>query len=155
MDKDGKVIFEPKYDVILDTAYNDDSMIRIGVNHYRAYERETTSPTIYKSHIVGLANCKGEFIIPMEYETIILPFRSSLFTLREKIHGNYGVVDINNNTVVEFGLYSWIDGFSNGYSRVKREGKWGIINELGEEVLPCKYKHIKDFYGYDRVWEVK
>jgi hypothetical protein len=104
----------------------------------------------------------------------------------------WGVVDNEENIIVPFGKYGWIDGFDNGLARVrtnkklglsnnppvciitpnnklilgtenikayiekdKKEhpdnyAKWGIINEKGEEVLPCEYDEIWRFYGKNR-----
>lgn len=86
----------------------------------------------------------------------------------ERNDGKYGVVDINENVIVPFGKYAWIDGFDHGLARVRvgyspnvvaafaLDGrindlrKWGIINEKGEEVLPVEYDNIWKFYGKNR-----
>ncbi len=34
--------------------------------------------------------------------------------------------------------------FKNGYARVKRKGKWGLINEKGETALELKYDYVWD-----------
>lgn len=70
------------------------------------------------------------------------------------------VIDSKGNTVVPFGKYDWIDGFDSGLCRVKigtkpstlanNGNKWGIINEQGEEVLPCVYDEVWNFYGKNR-----
>ena len=67
-------------------------------------------------------------------------------------HNNeWGVLDGNDNVIVPFGKYAWIDGFDNGLSRVRNmRFKWGIINELGEEVLPLEYEKIWNFVGKGR-----
>ena len=87
----------------------------------------------------------------------------------------WGVTDINDNVIVPFGKYDWIDGFDHGFARVKigkcLEGvwqeidmntfeckgtiigggnKWGIINRQGEEVLPVEYDSVWNFYGKNR-----
>lgn len=87
----------------------------------------------------------------------------------------WGVVDLKGNEIVPFGKYAWIDGFEHGLARVRTQGivpwnrgkiiatfetpeqemrpkviaKWGIINEKGEEVLPCEYDDVWNFYGKD------
>ena len=38
-----------------------------------------------------------------------------------------------------FGKYKLLGPFINGYARAELEGKCGIINEKGEEVVPCEY----------------
>ena len=86
----------------------------------------------------------------------------------ENVYGNvkviqrtdysWGVTDLNNNVIVPFGKYDWIDGFAHGFARVKigksqnkaNGNKWGIINEKGEEVLPVEYENIWNFLGKQR-----
>ncbi len=84
-------------------------------------------------------------------------------TVVERSDRKWGVIDSDGNEIVPFGKYGWIDGFEQGLCRVKNterrhvEGliffctdKWGIINEKGEEVLPCEYDNIWNFYGKGR-----
>lgn len=87
----------------------------------------------------------------------------------------WGVVDENDNIMVQFGKYAWIDGFQNGLAKVigyndnsspnivgtfdddwnfvdakdtPKRYEQGIINEAGEEVLALEY-NIWKFYGKD------
>lgn len=80
----------------------------------------------------------------------------------------FAVIDDDNNIIVPFGKYDFIDGFEKGYARVKHSiiysftspsvprGKdlWGLINQKGEEVLPVIYDDIWNFYGRDE-WTTK
>lgn len=78
----------------------------------------------------------------------------------ERSDYKWGVIDSKGNIVVPFGKYNWIDGFDSGLCRVKignepstlanNGNKWGIINEQGEEVLPCEYDEVWNFYGKNR-----
>jgi len=78
----------------------------------------------------------------------------------ERYDYKWGVIDSKGNIVVPFGKYDWIDGFDSGLCRVKignkpstltnNGNKWGIINEQGEEVLPCEYDEVWNFYGKNR-----
>lgn len=78
----------------------------------------------------------------------------------ERSDYKWGVIDSKGNIVVPFGKYDWIDGFDSGLCRVKigkepstlanNGNKWGIINEHGEEVLPCEYDEVWNFYGKNR-----
>lgn len=110
------------------------------------------------------------------YRKIIQPINSTLYSVQNKAF-QWGVVDENDNVVVEFGKYKWIDGFQNGLAKVKghndttsnpnnvimsfsasdidssipkpkRIAAQGIINEKGEMVLPLEYTVWK-FYGKD------
>ena len=35
--------------------------------------------------------------------------------------------------------------FSEGFAAVELDGKWGFVNENGEEVGPCEYDEVGDF----------
>ena len=105
------------------------------------------------------------------YRQIKEPINSDLYAVQNKDY-KWGVVDENDNIIVPFGKYAWIDGFQNGLAKVishndtsspnhictinleteeidsTKRAKQGIINEAGEEVLPLEYSVWK-FYGKD------
>ena len=41
--------------------------------------------------------------------------------------------------------YDYIDNFSDGFARVKKNGKFGLVNNNGEEVVPCIYRNVGNF----------
>ena len=46
----------------------------------------------------------------------------------------------------DYGKYDWRDDFIfNGLVKVKLDGKYGFINEDGEEIIPCKYEDADAF----------
>ena len=53
-----------------------------------------------------------------------------------------------------------VGDFSEGFARVKQNGKYGCINLQGEVVIPCMYDWITDFFEglskveQGRVWSV-
>ena len=48
----------------------------------------------------------------------------------------------------DYGKYDWQDDFiHNGFVKVKLDGKYGFINEDGEEIVPCKYDDASNFWG--------
>jgi hypothetical protein len=106
-----------------------------------------------------------------KYRQVKAPINSSLYAVQDKDY-KWGVVDEDDNVIVPFGKYAWIDGFQNGLAKVidysdntsavlvikvvdhdlvldkTRHAAQGIINEEGEEVLPLEYVVWK-FYGKD------
>jgi hypothetical protein len=44
------------------------------------------------------------------------------------------------------------DGFFNGLARVKVNGKWGYINEKGEEIVPPRFDAAEDFATNGLAW---
>lgn len=66
----------------------------------------------------------------------------------------YGYIDRTGREVVPVGEYDFFDdSFCDGLLKVGKNGKWGLINETGEVVLPVEYVMIGDFR--DGLAEVK
>jgi hypothetical protein len=42
--------------------------------------------------------------------------------------------------------YDWVGNFFDGRARVELNGKWGFMNEDGNEITPLKYDEVGDFY---------
>ena len=51
------------------------------------------------------------------YHSVKKPINSTLYSVQNKEY-KWGVVDENDNVIVEFGKYAWIDGFHNGLAKV-------------------------------------
>lgn len=110
-------------------------------------------------YFYGIIDSQGMEILPAEYFRIWFPYKSdTLFTVEDK-KSKYGVMNSKGKEVIPFDKYTYIDGVSHGYFRVKIGGspdclegngaKWGIINSKGEEVVPLKYDFIQPFYQKD------
>lgn len=54
---------------------------------------------------------------------------------------------INNRRMGIKSIYEEACEFKEGFAPVKRDGKWGVINEDGNEVIPCIYDEIGIFHG--------
>ena len=101
--------------------------------------------------LFGVKNQRGEVIIPPQYMEM-QPFSCGLSLVRNHQY-QYAYIDINNKQVIPFGKYSWCDPqFTCGFSRVmeyhylEEKNKWGIIDTLGNIVVPLKY---------DKIWVIK
>ena len=107
--------------------------------------------------LFGAKNQRGEIIIQPQYMEMY-SFSCGLAMVRDTEY-RYGYINKNNEFVIPLGKYSWCDPqFTCGFARVigyvhheKEEsilmtGKWGIIDTLGNVVVPFKY---------DRIWTLK
>ncbi len=101
--------------------------------------------------LFGAKNQRGEVIIPPQYMEM-QPFSCGLSLVRNHQY-QYAYIDIKNKQVIPFGKYSWCDPqFTCGFSRVmeylylEEKNKWGIIDTLGNIVVPLKY---------DKIWAIK
>jgi hypothetical protein len=52
--------------------------------------------------------------------------------------------DVWKNIVLQ---YEEVGHLSFGLAPVRKQGKWGYIDETGKEVVPCKYDEVKDSDG--------
>ena len=148
LNRNGEVILKPLYNVILDDCFSDDDIARVGKLFPYGYPRESGGVTSYVRYKYKAMKANGEFITDMEFDTIIKSTDNKFITVQDREKG-YAVLDRKGTIVVPFGNY-WIDGFDHGLARVFQNGKWGVINTKGEEVLPLVYDKIWNFYGKNR-----
>lgn len=104
---------------------------------------------IFESNgLYGLKDDTGRIRILPQYRDFY-SYKCGLACVRD-INYHYAYIDYYNNAIVPFGQYIWIDPyFTCGYARVKgysfqdEKESWGIINTLGDLIVPMKY---------DRIW---
>ena len=101
--------------------------------------------------LFGAKNQRGEVIIPPQYMEM-QSFSCGLSLVRNHQY-QYAYIDIKNKQVIPFGKYSWCDPqFTCGFSRVmeyhylEEKNQWGVIDTLGNIVVPLKY---------DKIWAIK
>lgn len=104
-----------------------------------------------KDGLYGAKNQRGEVFIQPQYVEM-QPFSCGLSLVRN-YQNQYAYIDVNNKQVIPFGKYSWCDPqFTCGFSRVmeyhylEEKSKWGIIDTLGNIVVPLEY---------DKIWAIK
>lgn len=126
------------------------------------------SVRIYSSNsCFNFAISKPKNMNENSYRQVRYPINSSLYTVQSKDY-KWGVVDEDDNIIVPFGKYNWIDGFQNGFAKVighndnaapffrsyrsdgsKKVTEHGIIDENAKEILrPGKFCVWK-FYDKD------
>ena len=157
--KNGAVVLEPLYDIILDDCYSFNKLIRVGKLFSYGYPRKNDAVSTYIRYKFKVINANGSFVLDQEFDGIVVSTDNQYITVRDREKG-YAVYDRSGNEIVPFGRYNWIDGFDRGLSRVKvgkvtkgianSDNKWGIININGEEVLSLEYTNIWNFYGKRR-----
>ncbi len=156
VNKEKEVVIPPKFDMVLDDFDSKYSKIRIGkhVPQVIINKNGHISKYVYKQY--GLLDSEGNLVIPIEYSSIAKPHYESNETYTVKsLENEYAVLGSSGEEIVPFGKYDYIDGFEEGYARVKigssgslcRKGdKWGLIDESGKEILPVEYNRIDKFY---------
>ena len=75
----------------------------------------------------------------------------------ENSNYEWGVIDINDNIVVPFGKYGWIDGFDSGLARVRTKKDPGVVGntiaivDLNDGNSIEGKENIELFYENDRI----
>lgn len=109
----------------------------------------------------GIIDAKGELIVPCIYNKINQIFFNTTLLSVEK-DGKWGYLDYNKNWTLSIPCkYDAVKNFSNcnyldakivSIAEVKLNGKWGIINQLGNEIIPCKYEDFQPIFNYNNVF---
>lgn len=119
----------------------------------------TIYKTVYTNGKWGVINSRGEIIIKPEYEEmIIIPDESKLlFICQENVdleNEKYTSIAINENKERQFDEYENVESIQNisksgnisyfeNTLKVSNDGKFGLINFYGKELLPCEYDSIE------------
>lgn len=119
--------------------------------------------TVYENGKFGVINNEGETVINPEYTEIVLipnkdvPIFICTYDLNDQ-DGTYKTKVINQKNEEIFKEYSKVEAIDNFDSkqniwyeddvlRVEKDGKYGLINFEGKEVLPCDYDQITALKG--------
>ena len=119
--------------------------------------------TVYENGKFGVINNEGETVINPEYTEIVLipnkdvPIFICTYDLNDQ-DGTYKTKVINQKNEDLFKEYSKVEAIDNFDSkqniwyeddvlRVEKDGKYGLINFEGKEVLPCDYDEITALKG--------
>lgn len=117
--------------------------------------------TIYENNKYGVINSKGQKVIEPSYaELIVIPnYKKDIFICTYDIQGeNYKTKALNSKNEEIFTDYeeiSFIDNYDsqNNISyeqnllKVKKNGKYGLIDFNGKEKLACEYDNIETLKG--------
>ena len=147
-------VVAPKYDIYYGDIFSPEDFVKVGVRYSYGFQQDNGEIQTYDRYKWGLIDVKGEVILEPKYISVKVSDTKKLLIVHDRELG-YSVIDRQGNTIVPYGTYDLIDAFTNGYARVKigrrtngiinSGNKWGIINEIGEVVLPLEYDDIWSF----------
>ena len=138
-------VVEPKYDIFNGNVMAETDFVKVGMRYSYGYSRANGEVQTYDRYKWGLLDSKGKTVLECNFASISISDDKELFSLKSYDNG-YCVVNHNGNIVIPYGEYAIIDGFTNGYARVKKNRKYGIVNTKGQIVLPVEYDNIWSFY---------
>ncbi len=81
---------------------------------------------------------KPDRVIPVKQAKSIYDGSSSSEDWYEDLESKYALCDPDGKLLTDF-VYDECGSSSSGLLAVKKDGKWGYVNEKGEEVIPIKY----------------
>ena len=90
----------------------------------------------------GLINMKGQVVLPVEYDAIIvrpLSRKDHIWLVRQ--NGLYGVLNKKFKLIIPV-KYQTMAHFRQGNSMVKLNGYWGLINKKEKTIFPFTIKEI-------------
>lgn len=106
-----------------------------------------------KERKMGIIDCNAKTIIPCEYA--YLKVKSENLIIAEKQNGKFVLLNYNNEEISD--EYEVISDEYDDITRrnikdktifaVKKDDKYGYINQQGEVVIPFKYNYAEDFKG--------
>ena len=121
--------------------------------------------TAYLDNKYGVINSEGQVVIEPSYaEYIVIPnAKKDIFICTYDVNystGEYKTKALNANNDEIFTQYEQIEAlenydknqsvyYENNAIKVKKDGKYGIINIDGKEILPCEYDEIKTLKGLE------
>jgi hypothetical protein len=92
----------------------------------------------------GVLNLGGSIFLEPIYDSV--RFVQHVFILKYKRDGKRGWSMVNKRgEVITDQVYDEIEWLGDSYYRAKRDNYWGIINNLGEEIIFCKYDSIVQY----------
>ncbi|MGE5362714.1 MAG: WG repeat-containing protein [Bacteroidota bacterium] len=157
-DKQGREVVPPVYD---DADKFRDGYAKVCLNGKWGIIDKTgklTVPAVYKNiHDTGqwdfvpaqdgswgYISPKGDTVIPFAYQNAYGFYHGLALVRLENAFSDPQVIDKKGNVIIPAGKYDDISGFYYGYATVKKDGKYGIIDTAGSQMVSIMY----DFVGY-------
>lgn len=122
--------------IVIDVCY-DDVSIYSGIESFIVVKNYINdSKSRYR---VGLLDCKGKTILPMEYIAISIEFGGNRIRVRNAESDKTALLDLKGNFIIPYSAYTlWWSSFK-GFMKVSKNKRYGLIDSSGNEVLPCVY----------------
>lgn len=86
----------------------------------------------------GMIDKHHQVIIPFIYEHLDSPNQHGI--IRANKNGQWGFIDKNQNELLVFGKYDYVEPFAfDGFAWVRQDDKWGFIDKQFNEIAPPQY----------------
>ncbi|MEO1654173.1 MAG: WG repeat-containing protein, partial [Bacteroidota bacterium] len=92
----------------------------------------------------GLINRDNKVILPLIYQKLNFPETGLVRAIREKLDSY--LISKDGEILVQPDDYQEINEFQEGLARVRKNGKFGYINQQGQLTIPLSFSQAADFY---------
>ncbi len=138
-DRNGNVLLEPRF------YYKHTGRQNIEKRHQLLMDFSKGAATVQLKTTEGqiqyaVIDTTGNFLVQPKTFAVIDRFDHNGYAIfRKEDKGTLGLMSRSGSTLLK-PAYHIIEGFVNGYARVKSDaGYWGIVDVTGTEVIPAKY----------------
>ncbi len=120
--------------------------IKIPFMYKLAFDFNENFARVVVGRKTGLIDSQNNFmLLPTKYE-LIFPFDTNgLAIVQNKEFGPMGLINKKGEEILA-PTYDHIDPFCNGYAKVKKNKRFGLINLSGQEIIPVKMYNIFKMY---------
>lgn len=87
-----------------------------------------------------------EHIFPFKCQYVYWSDDKQFCTVKVQDKG-WCVINHAGKIIVDFGIFTQIDGYTRGYARVRKGAKYGVIDTKGAEKMPVEFDFIWNFYN--------
>ncbi|MBK9511681.1 MAG: WG repeat-containing protein [Cytophagaceae bacterium] len=92
----------------------------------------------------GLINASQEWLIDPIYEDLSVSYLTS-DEFSAKMPTGWGWTNFEKKTIVPFVYNQPVEGFENGYARVIKNNKYGLVDRDGKEIIKPQYEYLRSF----------
>ena len=119
-----------------------EAALKLALGEYDSYSEcraKNTDYIVHKGNKLGYVRDVGHELLPCKYDEVT-EFVDSLACV--KLNGSYHIIDRNGNVVISR-VSDQLTIPHNGHIIIMRNGKEGLVDYHGKEVLPCIYESIR------------
>ena len=143
-----EIIVEPIFNFVSGELLTETDQIIVGKMKHRIFSYGQNHK-LYSKLAFGVMDATGRLILETDYARIIFSDDSQYITAQTYECTGFIVYSNKGDVVIAEKEYDWMDGFWKGFARVKRNGKFGVIDTKNQIILPIEYDNIWNFYGKD------
>jgi hypothetical protein len=104
-----------------------------------------------EDNLLGISNAKAEIVVDADFESIEFSNDSTAIVEEE---GRFGILNIYQNEYLVEDLDTWerVRFGAETFFIVRRQAGYGVINQLGQEVIPFIFNELKAYENKDELY---